>query len=201
MIMCTFRLAAVSNWELYQRFHGDGGMETYAGYLAGLVSPQKEMALKPDFLIIREKSLTEEKYLELFRMVWGQCEGFQGKVVPHTYLSAARQAGCGCIHLPFPLLEKYQQWEGISRVGVSVHSLEEAKQAERWGASYLTAGHIFQTGCKQGLPPRGTRFLEKVCSSVSIPVFAIGGISPGNLGLVKDAAAAGACMMSEYMKA
>ncbi len=44
------------------------------------------------------------------------------------------------------------------------------------GASYLTAGHIYATDCKRGLPPRGLGFLKEVCREVSIPVYGIGGI-------------------------
>ena len=41
---------------------------------------------------------------------------------------------------------------------------------------YLTAGRVFVTDCKKGLAPRGFDFLHEVCSSVKIPVYAIGGI-------------------------
>lgn len=50
------------------------------------------------------------------------------------------------------------------------------KEAEQLGASYLTAGHIYATDCKRGLPPRGLGFLKEVCREVSIPVYGIGGI-------------------------
>ena len=198
--MCTFKLAAVSNWGLYQGCRMDAGQEGYAKYLAGLLDPGKDMPYKPSLLIVREKNLPEEKYLQLFQMVWEQCKGFPAMLIPHTYVKAARQAGCGCIHLPFPLFVKYRKPEGIGQVGVSIHSLKEAKQAESLGATYLTAGHIFQTDCKMGVPPRGIRFLEEICENVSIPVFAIGGVKPGNLHQVQGAKAAGACMMSEYME-
>ena len=89
---------------------------------------------------------------------------------------------------------------GIEPIGVSVHSVEEAKEAEKLGASYLTAGHVFATECKKGLLPRGLEFLEEICDSVAIPVYAIGGIHPGNLRQIEESKAAGACMMSEYMK-
>ena len=49
--------------------------------------------------------------------------------------------------------------------------------AEKLGADYLIAGHIFNTPCKQGTPGRGLDYLRRVCESVSIPVFGIGGIT------------------------
>ena len=67
------------------------------------------------------------------------------------------------------------------------------------GASYVTGGHIFATDCKKGVPPRGLDFLKAVCSSVNIPVYAIGGINGDNINSVLNAGASGACIMSGLM--
>lgn len=90
----------------------------------------------------------------------------------------------------------------FSETGCSVHSVEEALEAQRLGATYLTAGHIYTTDCKKGLPPRGLDFLRSVCKAVSIPVYAIGGIHPGTkqLSEVMNYGAAGGCIMSDMMK-
>lgn len=88
-------------------------------------------------------------------------------------------------------------------IGCSVHSVNEAKEAVRAGATYLSAGHIFETDCKKGLPPRGPDFLRGVCSSVPVPVYAIGGIHPedaAQLAAVRSCGAAGVCVMSALMK-
>ena len=77
---------------------------------------------------------------------------------------------------------------------------EEAKEAERLGCTYITAGHIFLTDCKKGLPGRGLTFLQNICENVSIPVYAIGGISNENINDVRQTGAAGACIMSGFMK-
>lgn len=84
-------------------------------------------------------------------------------------------------------------------IGVSVHSAEEAVMGERMGAGYVTAGHVFLTECKKGLPARGLPFLRSVCESVRIPVYAIGGITPDRVNDVLDAGAAGFCVMSGIM--
>ena len=97
--------------------------------------------------------------------------------------------------------ENPQIREKFSLVGVSVHSLEEAKEAEALGADYVTAGHIFETDCKKGLKGRGLEFLRQVSQGVSIPVYAIGGISTENMEQVREAGANGVCIMSGFMKA
>lgn len=55
------------------------------------------------------------------------------------------------------------------------------------------------TDSKRGVPPRGLAFLNKVCHSVKIPVFAIGGISEDKMKLISTTGAKGVCIMSEAM--
>lgn len=88
----------------------------------------------------------------------------------------------------------------FSCIGASVHSVEDALAAQKAGATYLTAGHIFDTDCKKGLPGRGLAFLKDVCQATALPVYAIGGVTPENLPDVMAAGAAGGCMMSLAMK-
>ena len=66
-------------------------------------------------------------------------------------------------------------------LGVSCHSLEAARSAAAAGAGYLFFGPIFATPSKAGYgPPQGLARLAEVCSSVKIPVLAIGGITAEN---------------------
>ncbi len=85
-------------------------------------------------------------------------------------------------------------------LGTSIHSVEDAKEAERLGADYIFAGNIFETDCKKGLPGRGLEFLENVCKAVNIPVYAIGGISEEKMPQILGTGAAGGCMMSGFMQ-
>ncbi len=197
MIMSTFKLIAVSNWELYQGNSRTKNIEEYVKHLAGL----KESVSPPDKIILREKHLSQKEYEKLLGMVWKELKSSAVELIPHTFLSAAQQAGIQRIHLPFHLFEQYtheRRLEEMKVVGTSIHSVEEAKAAEKMGASYIIAGHIFATECKQGVEPRGIEFLTEVCRSVEIPVYAIGGIHPENLMEVRKSGASGACMMSEY---
>ncbi len=216
MIMCTFKLVGVSNYELYRKFHGTKSLEEYAEYLASFAAPGNRTATGvrverngcsgPDVWIIREKHLDEDTYVRFFTGLWKKFGDNQDRAVliPHTYPAAARKTGCSRIHLPLPLLRKYYGTENLAEIreiGVSVHSAEEAREAENLGAVYLTLGHVFATDCKAGLLPRGISFLNQVCDSVRIPVYAIGGIHMENLHQIRESQGAGACMMSEYMRA
>lgn len=93
-----------------------------------------------------------------------------------------------------------KKYPHIQRIGTSIHSVEDAIFAESHGADYITAGHIFTTDCKKGLPGRGIDWLKSICHAVSIPVYAIGGISDANAGELSDCGIAGYCMMSASMQ-
>ena len=157
----------------------------------------------PRALILREKDLSEHEYELLAEQVLEICGTHDVPCILHTYTEVARNLGCSRIHLPLPLFRTEASSLGdFSLVGTSVHSVEDAIEAEKLGASYLTAGHIYVTDCKKGLPPRGTGFLREVCIQVSVPVYAIGGIHPdeNQMKEIIDCGAAGGCIMSGMMR-
>ena len=147
-----------------------------------------------DAVILREKDLPPAEYKELAKRISEICAGTGVRFVSHTYPSYG-----GALHLPLPLLREFADRDRYPVLGASVHSAAEAQEAVSLGTTYLTAGHIFETDCKAGLPGRGLSFLREVCSSVSIPVYAIGGITPENAGSIIEAGAAGICVMSSLM--
>lgn len=85
------------------------------------------------------------------------------------------------------------------KIGVSVHSLEQALAAQDLGADYVVVGHIFDTPSHALEQSRGLKFLREICEKLSIKTYAIGGINFENLGEVKEAGAAGAYMMRGFL--
>ena len=158
--------------------------------------------MHPKALILREKDLTEEAYEELAGKVKKLCENTDTRLILHSFPDAAMHLGCTAIHMPLHRFTEMpeEQKQKFSVRGVSVHSVEDARLAEQCGATYLTAGHVFVTDCKKGLAPRGLDFLHEVCSSVKIPVYAIGGINDKNAASCIREGAAGVCVMSGYMR-
>ncbi|MGZ3330478.1 MAG: thiamine phosphate synthase [Gemmatimonadaceae bacterium] len=63
-------------------------------------------------------------------------------------------------------------------IGASVHSSDEARDAEQAGADWCVAGHVFETESHPGAPRREKTFVSDVVAAVSFPVIAIGGIRP-----------------------
>lgn len=156
---------------------------------------------RPAAILLREKDLPETEYAELAGKVLCICKKCRALCILHNYTSVARELHHPALHLPLSVLRTLPETERINFqiLGASCHSVADAKEAESLGCTYITAGHIFDTDCKKGLPGRGLEFLREVCASVSIPVYAIGGISPENLISVRAAGATGACIMSSAM--
>lgn len=86
-------------------------------------------------------------------------------------------------------------------VGKSAHSLEAALKAAAQGADYVVAGTVFASQSHPDTEPQGLDFLREVCTAVSIPVLAIGGVTPDNLGACIEAGAAGVAVLSPIMRA
>ena len=163
---------------------------------------EKIAETRPPGNILREKDLSEEEYKTLAEKVLNCCKKYDVPCILHSFVDAAMELGAENIHLPLHILREMDEKtkETFKIIGASCHSVEEAQEAERLGCTYITAGHVFVTDCKKGLAPRGLEFLRKVCESVSVPVYAIGGISNANIDLVRKAGAAGACVMSGLMR-
>lgn len=154
-----------------------------------------------DKIILREKDLPPGGYETLAREILRDCEGCGAELLLHRFTAAARALGHLKIHLPLPVFEAEAGIrQDFETIGVSVHSREQAEKALALGADYLSAGHVFATDCKKGLAPRGLDFLSEICALSPVPVYAIGGISEKNIRSVREAGAAGACVMSSVMK-
>ncbi len=158
-------------------------------------------ACHPAGIILREKDLNPEDYKELAAAVMEICEQHGVKCILHSFPDVAISLQADAIHLPLHLLRAMPQEQKahFKVLGASCHSVEDALEAQILGCTYITAGHMFETDCKKGLPGRGLDFLRNVCAAVEIPVYGIGGIDSDNIALVRNAGASGACLMSSLM--
>ena len=159
-------------------------------------------------LTLREKDLNKNEYLKLIEKIYPICQKYKINLILHQNydLNLDEKYDIEGIHLSYSIFKSLNQnikaelIKKYKRIGVSIHSLEEAKDVESLGASYVIAGHIFKTDCKKGLEPRGLKFVEDLSSALSIPIFAIGGIDEKNSLSVINSGAFGLCIMSTLMK-
>lgn len=189
MIMCMSDILCVTNRRLCR--------EDFLRRIGQIAS------CHPAGIILREKDLTPREYRALARQVMAICEKHGVLCILHNFADVAQELGAKAIHLPLPVLDSLSQKEKsrFQVIGASCHTVAEAQAAERLGCSYISAGHVFETECKMGLPGRGLDFLREVCNCVSIPVYGIGGINGDNIMQVRAAGAGGACLMSSLMAA
>ena len=127
----NFKIIAVSNRKLCNR--------------PFLEQIERVCKIHPEAVILREKDLTEEEYGTLAKEVMNICSRYQVSCILHNFWKTALELGCTSVHLPLPILQKItdEEKKKFTKIGISIHSVEEAKEAEQLGASYLTAGHIY----------------------------------------------------------
>jgi thiamine-phosphate pyrophosphorylase len=86
-------------------------------------------------------------------------------------------------------------------IGISTHSVEQAREAEAAGADYIGFGPLFPTTTKDAGPHQGVENLRSLRNAVTLPVLAIGGITPDNLAEVMQAGADGVAVISAVLSA
>lgn len=153
------------------------------------------------YIILREKYLSEQEYYSLAKEVLSVCD--KEKLIIHNFIGTAERIGIKKIHLPFSAFKELNGRRNFDIVGTSVHSVDDAAFAQENGADYITAGNIYETDCKKGLKGKGVNFLRNVCESVDIPVYAIGGINADTAKELKSVNRknfAGVCVMSLLMQ-
>lgn len=160
--------------------------------------------LRPQAVILRAKPLDKAAYRALALQAQQSCKAAGIPLILHSDWQLARELGISMLHLPLALLRQISEYERayFTWLSTSVHSVEEAIEAQALSATVLIAGHIYTTQCKTGLAPRGLGFLQSVCSAVNLPVYAIGGISfdAAQHAELQANGARGACVMSAYMR-
>ncbi|GAS82326.1 thiamine phosphate synthase [Paenibacillus amylolyticus] len=174
-------------------------VSTGAGDQATFVKVAKDVWPWVDYIHIREKQLTWQEKVDWAESLRGVGVPFCRIVINGSELNSQNE-NYGGVHWGQEAIRNYNN-DVLSnvqrlRLGVSVHSMDEAKIAEEQGADYLFFGHVYSTNSKPDLEPRGLNALAEVCRCVSIPVIAIGGIEPGNIHAIRSAGARGVAVIS-----
>jgi thiamine-phosphate pyrophosphorylase len=157
-----------------------------------------------DYVQVREKDLSDSQLFRLVQEVLGEAESSGCRVLVNGRADIAKAAGTAGVHLPSSGINAgdirpWQEKDFI--IGASAHSLREARLAESAGADYLLLGPVFETPSKLRYgPPLGLTALRRICSKVSIPIFALGGIDAASVPSVLEAGAAGIAGISLFQQ-
>ncbi|MBP0726128.1 thiazole tautomerase TenI [Bacillus sp. RG28] len=162
--------------------------------LASIIIQIKDVV---DYVHIRERTKTCSEIISLLNLL-KEGNVMMEKIVLNDRLDVALLMNIANVQLPghsLPSKDVKEKFPTI-QVGRSVHSIEEAKQAEREKADYVLYGHCYETNCKKGKAPNGINNLIEMKKELQIPVYAIGGITPDLVKEIRQAKADGIAVMS-----
>ena len=154
---------------------------------------------------LRERDLSARELVTLAREVQAVTASFKSQFLINDRVDVALALEGVGVHLrsnslPLPVA---RQMLGAQRLlGISVHAVEEAVQAEAAGADYIVLGPIYETPSKQTFgPPLGIHTLEKACTLVRIPIIGIGGVTAARAREMRRAGAFGVAVITAILGA
>jgi len=166
-----------------------------------------EDALKAGIKVIqlREKDLGTRDLLNMAYMMRDLTEQYNARLFINDRVDIALAVGADGVHLGQNSMSArpVRKISGNKLlIGVSTHGIDEAIEAEKDGADFITLGPIYQTPSKLKYGnPIGIDTLRKVKSKVSIPVLAIGGIKVDKVKEVTEVGADGIALISAILTA
>lgn len=174
---------------------------------AGGLAERQALALsesQPVLFQLREKGLDAAPMLKLANNLKPLLDASGSKLMINERADIARSAGAYGVHLPENSLPASSIRMAFPELisGKSVHDLRAAIDAMKSGIDYLLFGPVFATPSKERFgAPQGLDELGKVCRSVSIPVFAVGGITPEKCFACLEQGAWGIAAMGAFLDA
>lgn len=167
---------------------------------------QIEDALKGGVTLVqlREKDLEEEEFLREAIQVRELCHRYHVPLIINDNVDVALQSGADGVHVGIedaPVAEIRQRVGKNFIIGATAKTVQQARLAEESGADYLGVGAVFPSPTKQSAIRITNEQLNEICSSVSIPAVAIGGITRDNLSQLKGSRIDGIAVVSALFSA
>jgi thiamine-phosphate pyrophosphorylase len=137
-----------------------------------------------DVLQLRDKTMPDRELLERARALREVTRRHGVLFIMNDRADLAAMAHADGVHLgqdDIPVRDARVVLGSHALVGVSTHSIEQARQAVVDGANYLGCGPTFPSVTKEFAQFPGVEFLRQVSREIRLPAFAIGGIGPANV--------------------
>lgn len=141
---------------------------------------------------LRDKRLDDPQLLDRARRLVSAVRASGGVAIVNDRPDLAALAGADGVHLGQEDLPPYEARRIVgpeALIGVSTHSIEQARDAVRAGANYIGVGPVFASRTKDFDQLAGLDYVRQAMAEVGPPAFAIGGIDAGNLDQVLAAGA------------
>lgn len=162
---------------------------------------QVESALKGGVTCVqlREKELDEETFLREAVEISTLCRRYGVPFFINDNVEIAMQCHADGIHIGQEDMDVVQVRRMVGKdmlIGVSVHSVDEAREAVRNGADCLGVGAMFATSTKADADILPVAVLRDICAAVEVPVVAIGGIGKSNISKLAGTGVDGIALVS-----
>ena len=149
---------------------------------------------------LREKTLGTRLLLRLACKLRELTAVYSARLFINDRLDIALAAGADGVHLTSESIPAAAVRRAVGNrllIGVSTHSINEAREAQDAGADFLTFGPVYRTPSKLKYgKPVGAGMLKRVCREMGIPVFALGGVKESKIDEAVKAGAYGVSMIS-----
>ncbi len=185
-VLTHLSCARLENVHLCVLIDGQGSAQQFAALAAELVRAQVPM------LQLRDKNINDATLLErcqlLVQLARDATDQQRPLILVNDRADIAVAAQADGVHLgqtDLPVKAAREIIGPEKLVGVSTHSLEQARTAVLDGANYLGAGPTFPSPTKHFAEFPGVEFLQQLAGEIRLPTFAIGGIGLDNLAQVQ----------------
>ena len=154
---------------------------------------------------LREKDLPGKDLFLLAEKTCKLCQAYRAALFINDRVDVALAVDAAGIQLSktsLPVVTARALLGPQKIIGVSTHALQEAKEAEQNGADFVLFGPVYFTASKAVYgDPQGLPALKTIVDNVSLPVYAIGGITPENTEATKKIGVRGVALISSIVSA
>ncbi len=154
------------------------------------------------FLQLREKKLSDKEIIAAAREIKAVTDGTDTMLVINDRPDIAKIVGADCLHLGQDDMgiEDARKIVGNMPIGLSTHNLDQVRAAQSKDLLYIGFGPVYDTTTKENPDPTvGTQLLSQATEISELPIIAIGGIFPENVGEVLAAGAQNICLVRHLM--
>ena len=148
---------------------------------------------------LREKNISQEELIAEAKKLLPICHKYNVPLIINDDYEAALKSGADGVHVGIedaPVAEIRKKAGESFIIGATAKTVEQAKLAESSGADYLGVGAVFPSPTKTNAIRITPQQLAEICSSVSLPAVAIGGITAENVHEIKGCGHSGIAVVS-----
>jgi len=145
-----------------------------------------------DLFQLRDKHATDDELLAAARRARGLCRDAGALFLVNDRPDLAAACDADGVHVgqdDVPVARARELVGAGAIVGLSTHSIDQARAGATSGADYIAVGPVHATPTKQGRPAIGLEPVRWAAANVALPWFAIGGLDGATIGAAVRAGA------------